>query len=63
MVQSNAQVLQETIFKTINKAMDSKLLLIFPSLLDDWNSSNVVNLLLHVKLTQKILVLFLGGKN
>ena len=57
---SYAQIFKNSVFKVVNKTVDSQFLSVFPGLLNTRDSGDVVNLMLYIKLAEFIPVLFLA---
>ena len=57
---SYAQIFKNSVFKVVNKTVDSQLFSVFPGLLNTRDSGDVVNLMLYIKLAEFIPVLFLA---
>ena len=55
----NAEVVQNAVLKSIYQSVDSQLSSLFPGFLYDWNSCDVFDVLLYVKLYQKVFVFLL----
>ncbi len=58
-IYSDLQVVQYSVVQLVNQSMNSELSSLFPSFLDNWNSGNVLNIMLNIQFDQKIFVFFL----